>query len=128
MPFPATESLSVAAPMLYFMVRLMPLSKSTMKNRLSFCTSVGFGTFTIDINFTSDSLNQALGLWPLVFAFSKPRSRVDPQRPKTQDHYSARRHRRLPLRQIHQTNISSLRLKIKITRAPIDSRQQHSGY
>jgi len=34
---------SVAAPMLYFMVRLMPLSKSTMKKRLSFCSSVGFG-------------------------------------------------------------------------------------
>src|SRR6266850_3531772 len=116
--------------MLYFSVSPRPFNKSTIKKRLSLRANFGFGTFTNGI--ASVPIPSSV-FWSLVFGLGslllQPRSRwvakaKDP-RPKTKDlspNFS--RHCRLTFRQIHQPNISSLRLQVEIPRAPIESRQQ----
>ena len=98
-----------------------------MKKRLSFRANFGFGTFTSGMSYLTYNYLSIVN-FRLPIADCSVSTAVAVSIGNWQSAmFLTYRDCRLPFRQIHQTNIPSLRLEIEITRAPVDIRQQESG-
>jgi hypothetical protein len=97
-----------------------------MKNRLSFCTNVGFGVLTNGIKTFHVIADCDLGNNQLNTRLLNQRTNQSPIGNRQSAMFL--RPSGFAFRKIHQLDIAALRLQVEIPRAPIDARQQRAGY